>query len=165
MKRIELETASHDKIMDLLTRQRDALELKIQEWMSKYEDDLEAKVNELETLKQKRSQDSDKFEELVSSFEELEKVVIEERQKLEKEREEIRLEKARNKAAGVIQRTWRNYKSKSKQVSIRSYFLIKRNLLLDLKKARARRARGKSEISYANIPRIYFPICDFEYFP
>ncbi|KAJ3196103.1 hypothetical protein HDU67_004143 [Dinochytrium kinnereticum] len=91
MKCLSEEERAHEKIVDYLTRQRNTLEVQIQEWMTKYEEDTEAKANELDALKQKRTQDLDKFEELVAAYEELEKIVEEDRQNKQREAEERRV--------------------------------------------------------------------------
>ncbi|KAJ3416099.1 hypothetical protein HDV05_003068 [Chytridiales sp. JEL 0842] len=113
-KRLEQETRAHDVIVDFLTRQRKTLEGQIQDWMTKYEEDTEAKATELETLKQKRSQDLDKFEELVAAYEELEKIVEEDRQNKQREAEERRVQTERNNAAIKVQRWWRKLMQKIK---------------------------------------------------
>ncbi|KAJ3337462.1 RNA methyltransferase tRNA(m5U54)methyltransferase [Gonapodya sp. JEL0774] len=50
---------------------RQNLDDDIQKWMAKYEQDMENKSQEIESLKQQRSADLDKFEELVTLYEEL----------------------------------------------------------------------------------------------
>jgi hypothetical protein len=107
IKKLQLETRAHEVIADFLTRQRKTLEGQIQDWMAKYEEDTEAKANELEALKQKRSQDLDKFEELVAAYEELEKIVEEDRQNKQREAEERRIQTERTNAAVKVQRWWR----------------------------------------------------------
>ncbi|KAJ3110297.1 hypothetical protein HDU96_006740 [Phlyctochytrium bullatum] len=107
LKCISEEERAHEKIADYLTRQRNTLEVQIQEWMTKYEEDTEAKANELDALKQKRTQDLDKFEELVAAYEDLEKIVEEDRLNKQREAEEKRVLHERLKAATGIQRWWR----------------------------------------------------------
>ncbi|KAI8817896.1 uncharacterized protein EV422DRAFT_603067 [Fimicolochytrium jonesii] len=114
-KRLEQEQKAHDKIVDFLTRQRETLERQIQDWMSKYEEDTESKVAELEAFKLKRSQDLDRFEELLAAYEELEKVVEEDRQNKQIEAERIRGEKLAAQAATKIQR-WYKRKLEAKKV-------------------------------------------------
>ncbi|KAJ3139777.1 hypothetical protein HK101_003594 [Irineochytrium annulatum] len=101
------ESRAHEKIVDYLSRQRKMLETQIQDWMTKYEEDTESKANELDSLKQKRSQDLDKFEELVAAYEDLEKIVEEDRQNKQREAEERRVMHERISAAALIQRWWR----------------------------------------------------------
>ncbi|KAJ3143288.1 hypothetical protein HDU90_000045 [Geranomyces variabilis] len=106
-KRLEQERKAHDKIVDFLTRQRETMEKQIQDWMGKYEEDTEAKVGELEAFKQKRSSDLDKFEELLAAYEELEKVVEEDRQLKQVEADRVREEKLAAQAATKIQRWYK----------------------------------------------------------
>ncbi|KAI8614734.1 hypothetical protein BC830DRAFT_1161469 [Chytriomyces sp. MP71] len=106
-KQLELEQRAYEQIVDFLSRQRKGLESQIQEWMTKYEEDTEAKANELETLKQKRTADLDKFEELVTAYEELEKVVEDDRQNKAREAEEKRIMNEKAAASTKIQRWWR----------------------------------------------------------
>ncbi|KAI8853305.1 hypothetical protein BC829DRAFT_413822 [Chytridium lagenaria] len=118
---VSQEDRAHEKIVDYLTRQRNTLEIQIQEWMTKYEEDTEAKANELDALKQKRTQDLDKFEELVAAYEELEKIVEEDRQNKQREAEERRVMHERMSAAMAIQRWWRKMRVKlQKQASTKS---------------------------------------------
>lgn len=105
LKRISVEGKVHDKTMAFLTWQRGTLETSIQEWMVKYEVDTEQKAVELETLKQQRAADLDRFEELVASYESLERTVDEERIAWQAEAEEARVAANRLAAALVIQ-TW-----------------------------------------------------------
>ncbi|KAJ3392845.1 hypothetical protein HDU84_003329 [Entophlyctis sp. JEL0112] len=107
LKSIQLESRAYEQIVDFLTRQRRNLETQIQEWMSKYEEDTEAKTAELENIKQRRTADLDKFEELVAAYEELEKVVEEDRQIKAREAEEKRILKEKIAAASRLQRWWR----------------------------------------------------------
>ncbi|KAI8911930.1 hypothetical protein DFJ77DRAFT_468270 [Powellomyces hirtus] len=106
-KRLEQESKAHEKIVDFLTRQREIMERQIQDWMGKYEEDTEAKVGELEAFKQKRSQDLDKFEELLAAYEDLEKVVEEDRQLKQVEADRVREEKLACQAATKIQRWYK----------------------------------------------------------
>lgn len=101
--KIEQERNSHEKIMDFLQSQRGEMEKSIQEWMTHYETDTEAKTNELEQLKVRRAQDLDKFEELVLTFESLEKVVEDDRKLRAAEAEERKQIMEKLKAAATIQ--------------------------------------------------------------
>lgn len=111
LQKIEQERLVHEKIVDFLHRQRDGLEKEIQDWMVKYEEDTESKANELEALKQKRSQDLDKFEELVASYETLEKTVDEDKQVRAKELEEFRLQQLRLTSVIKIQLWFRKIRA------------------------------------------------------
>lgn len=118
LKKIEQEKLAHEKIMDFLSSERDDLERSIQEWMVHYEEDSEAKSIELENLKLKRTQDLDKFEELVASYEALEKVVDEDRRIRAQEAEDLRIMKDKNLAASKLQRWYRKQKRIRAQVVI-----------------------------------------------
>ncbi|KAI9012812.1 hypothetical protein BC832DRAFT_265206 [Gaertneriomyces semiglobifer] len=128
-KKLEQEQKAHDKIVDFLTRQRENLEKQIQDWMTKYEEDTEAKTAELEALKQRRSQDLDKFEELLNAYEELEKVVDEDRTNKQQEAERQRVERQRDLAATRIQR-WYKRRLQEKMAS---------------KSAKAKKGKGKGK--------------------
>jgi DNA-binding transcriptional regulator YbjK len=110
LKKLEQENLVHEKIMSFLASERDDLEKSIQEWMVHYEEDTEAKAQELEMLKAKRTSDLDKFEELVAQYESLEKVVDEDRRQRAQEQEEQILAKKKEKAAVMIQKWYRKQK-------------------------------------------------------
>lgn len=157
-KRIEQEKKAHDKIVDFLTRQRDNLERQIQDWMAKYEEDTEAKVGELEALKQKRSQDLDKFEELLQAYEELERIVEEDKHNKLIEAERIRTEKLRAQAATKIQR-WYKRKLEAKKVHIYSIILMYRSgiklhpyLQQSAKSAKGKGKKGKKGAGKGSAP-------------
>lgn len=120
IKKLELEKRCNLKTVDYLTRQREIMEKQIQDWMAMYEEDTEAKTLELETLKQKRSQDLDRFEELVAAYEELEKVVEEDRVAREREAEEHRIQENRLRACTRIQRWWRKKLEAKKNAAAKS---------------------------------------------
>ncbi|KAG5457473.1 MAG: hypothetical protein BJ554DRAFT_2500 [Olpidium bornovanus] len=110
-KQIEQELKAHDKIVEFLNHQRSQLEQQIQQWMVKYEEDTEAKAKELEDLKQRRAQDLDKYEELVVKYEELERIVEDDRETRRKVAEEQRELAVKDKACRRIQRWWRRLRS------------------------------------------------------
>ncbi|KAJ1565200.1 hypothetical protein HK405_012929, partial [Cladochytrium tenue] len=111
-KRLEQENAAHSVIVDFLSRQRAQLDAQIQDWMTKYEEDTEAKAAELEALKQRRTQDLDRFEELVAAYEALEKVVEEDRATKLRLAEERRVHMQRVRACARIQRWWRRVRQR-----------------------------------------------------
>lgn len=120
--KVKLERKAHDKIIDFLSKQRLALDHQIQDWMTKYEEDTERKINELESLKQKRAADLDRFEELVAKYEDLERIVEEQKQEKAREEERRQLEAAQLAAAIRTQRWWRRClakKASSKDASKR----------------------------------------------
>jgi hypothetical protein len=116
VKKMSQENKCHTKIMEFLTKQRGGLEKGIQDWMINYEQDTEAKANELENLKLKRTQDLDKFEELVLAYESLEKTVEEDRKIRAIEAEEIRIAKEKSKGAVMIQRWYRKQRKIKSQL-------------------------------------------------
>lgn len=111
-KKIEVETRVHEKIIEFLSRQREDMEKSIQEWMNKYEEDTEAKSNELEALKQSRTTDLDKFEELMASYEEISKVVEEDKALKLLEAEAARSKKLKDDAGARITRWWKRVLAK-----------------------------------------------------
>ena len=111
---LAVETKAHQAIMDFLAFQREELEQQIQEWMTKYEEDTDHKVQEMEALKQKRAAELDQYEELVGKYNDLEKTVEEDRQARIRAEEARKLEELRNRKARQIQRWWRKMREKIK---------------------------------------------------
>lgn len=118
-KKIEVETRVHEKTIDFLDRQRETLEFSIQDWMTKYEEDTERKSNELEALRLNRTNDLDKFEELMIKYEELQKIVEDDRLNKERLEKEQKLLTMLNSAAKTIQRNWRKYINKRKETQVK----------------------------------------------
>ena len=114
-KHIDQEKKAHDMIVEFLTKQREQMEHQIQDWMTKYEDDTESKTTDLEQLKQRRTTDLDRFEELVAKYEELERTVEEDKQIKAKEAEEKRVLLMRENAAFTIQRFWNKVTDRKKR--------------------------------------------------
>ena len=130
-KKLEQEQKAHEKIMDFLASQRTQMEKSIQEWMTKYEEDTEAKANELEQLKQRRTSDLDKFEELVSAYENLEKIVDDDKAIRAQEAEEQRMMIKRESAAITIQRWYKKFKAiRNEAVFYIDFSWLPRHLLL-----------------------------------
>jgi hypothetical protein len=115
-KKLEMEEHAHLTITDFLARQRDELEGHIQEWMSKYEVDIESKGAELEDLKARRTKDTDKFEQLAANYEALQKRVQDYRAEKQREKEELIVRKIRDHALVKIQRWWRGIFEKLQKV-------------------------------------------------
>ena len=141
-KKIEVETRVHEKTIDYLSRQRETLENSIQDWMTRYEEDTERKANELEALRQNRTNDLDRFEELMIQFEELQKVVEEDRLNKERMEKEQQLLNKLNKAAKIIQRIWRAYFKKRKESQVNNF---QKNNFKASKKASKKSAKGKKK--------------------
>ena len=95
--------------MDFLTRQREQIDTQIQDWMARFDEDTEKKAHEVENLKQKRTADLDKFEELVAKYEELDRLLEEDRMAKKRDREERRMQQRQEWAARKLQRWWRNW--------------------------------------------------------
>ena len=122
IQKIDLEKRVHEKTVDFLSRQKEEMERSIQDWMTKYEEDVESKTNELESLKQTRTLDLDKFEELLAAYEEIEKVVEEDKQEKARLAEEERILKMKEKACQRLQRWWKRILQKRAEAKV-SYFL------------------------------------------
>lgn len=101
------EHSAHEAIMEFILSQRQDLDFQIQDWMTKFEDDTEGKVQELEALRQKRSIDLDKFEEMVGMYEELERKVEEEQQNTKREMDDRNLTALKLKNVIKLQGWWR----------------------------------------------------------
>jgi hypothetical protein len=123
-KKIEIETRVHQKCIDFLDRQRQDLENSIQDWMTKYEEDTERKANELESLRQNRTNDLDKFEDLMMKYEELNKIVEDDRLNKERIDQEKKWLKKLNRAAKIIQRFYRNCLKKRKETQVNFIHLL-----------------------------------------
>ncbi|KAI8901651.1 hypothetical protein BC833DRAFT_547888 [Globomyces pollinis-pini] len=136
LNRLEQENLAHEKIMEYLANERQLLEKSIQDWMTCYEEDTEAKSVELENLKVKRTKDLDKFEELVSAYESLEKIVDEERRIRTQEAEDQRMIMMRESAATKIQRFYR------KQKRIRAQLLASK---APIKGAKGKKGKGSGK--------------------
>ncbi|EGF76581.1 hypothetical protein BATDEDRAFT_92540 [Batrachochytrium dendrobatidis JAM81] len=135
-KRLNQERLAHQKIVEFLNHQRNALEKEIQEWMIRYEEDTEAKSVELEALKQKRSQDLDRFEELVVAYEALEKIVDEDKLVRAKEIEEQKRQQTYTAACVKIQRWFRKRKQlRTQQTAAKA----------PVKQAKAAKAKSKGK--------------------
>ncbi|ORZ33611.1 hypothetical protein BCR44DRAFT_1501065 [Catenaria anguillulae PL171] len=105
-----MEDKAHVAMADFLHRQRGVLERSIQDWMQRHEEDTEKKAAEIDALKNSRLGDVDKYEELVAKYEELERMVEEDRTKRARELEERRAQRAlesKNRAVKLIQNWWR----------------------------------------------------------
>jgi hypothetical protein len=136
-KKIEQEQKAHEKIIVYLSDQRKVLESQIQEWMDKYETDIEAKTNELELLKQQRTRDIDKFEEMVTMYETLERIVDEDKALKAKDAEEKTRLAAKARAALVIQKWYRKWHK------IRSQLVKLFNIVCQFGRKRQKGEKGK----------------------
>ncbi|RKO97792.1 hypothetical protein CXG81DRAFT_7076, partial [Caulochytrium protostelioides] len=105
--RIAMEKKVHATIMQFTAKQRAAHEAQIQEWMARYESGTEGMINAIELLKQRRSTDLDKFEEMIVACEVLEKKLQAHKAETQAKNEERRLQQRRERAALKIQAFWR----------------------------------------------------------
>lgn len=113
---IEAEQKVHSVIVDYLTRRRLHLETQIEVWMEKHERETERKAVELEQLKQARSMDCDVFEDLAVKYEDLERLVEEDKAQRDREintRLTARDLELKTKSALIIQRLFRQKKKKT----------------------------------------------------
>jgi hypothetical protein len=107
LQQIQYEQKAHQVMMEFMTAQRDELDVQIQEWMTNYEEGVENKAQELENLKQQRTQDMDRYDELAVKYETLDKQVEDMRQQKQREEEEVRHLALMVKYSTKIQRWWR----------------------------------------------------------
>jgi hypothetical protein len=132
---IDMEARAHEKVVDFLNAQRAGLESSIQEWMTKYEEDTESKANQLEAIKQRRSTDLERFEALVVQFEELEKVVDEDRSLKQKNADETRMQKLSYFAAVKLQRWFLRHRARKAEMNAAAN--------VGVKKAKGAKGKGK----------------------
>ncbi|KAI9188192.1 hypothetical protein H9P43_002583 [Blastocladiella emersonii ATCC 22665] len=105
---VAMEDKAHATAAEYLHRQRAVLDRQIQEWMARHEEDTETKAAEIDALKAARTADVDRYEELVAKYEELERLVDEDRARRAREadeRRQLRALERKNRAAKLIQ-TW-----------------------------------------------------------
>lgn len=156
--RIRSENGAHEKIMGFLNQQRESLEGSIQVWIAKHEHDTEIKTTELATLKVKRAQGLEKFEETTSACEKLEKIV--EDHKLAKmiEKETIAFELKRLDACLVIQRWYLQCKKKRDEVHFsKTYYRPSQNQKVKERERQRRGKRGKSRENKSDITEKFYP--------
>jgi DNA repair exonuclease SbcCD ATPase subunit len=117
-KKIEQEQMAHERIVEFLERQRGELEKQIEEWMQKYERDIEDKCQQIQDVQGQLEKDTEEFESLSQRYEELEAKVQEDREQQQQLEYQQKLNELRTEAASKIQKWWRrifrNKKSKVK---------------------------------------------------
>jgi len=106
-KKIEQEQTAHERIVEFLERQRGELEKQIEEWMQKYEHDIESKCQQIQDVQGQLEQDTEEFESLIQKYEELETLVQEDREQQQQLEYQQKLNELRNEASRTIQRWWR----------------------------------------------------------
>jgi len=106
-KDIEMENRTHTDVKNFLIKKRRWLEDKVEFWMEKYETDTESKSQELVQLKADKERDLKVLQELARTYDDYERVVLEDRA----EKQRIREEKERKELELVtsikIQAWWR----------------------------------------------------------
>jgi len=106
-KKIEQEQMAHERIVEFLERQRGELEKQIEEWMQKYEHDIESKCQQIQDVQSQLVKDTEEFESLIQKYEELDAKVQEDREQQQQLEYQQKLNELRNEAASKIQRWWR----------------------------------------------------------
>lgn len=92
---MEAENRAHTDVKNFLLKKRRHLEDKIEYWMDKYEKDTEGRTDELNTLKTDKERDLRTLQELARTFDDYERVVIEdqtEKQRIKEKKERDELE-------------------------------------------------------------------------
>ena len=83
------------------------LEEKVEYWMEKYDNDVEAKQTELDNLKTAKANDLARLQELTQKYHEYDKVVQEDKVEKERLRKEAERQLEEQKACTKIQSWWR----------------------------------------------------------
>jgi len=106
-KDIEMENRAHTDVKNFLLKKRRFLEDKVEYWMEKYEKDTEAKSNELQGLKADKERDLKVLQELARTYDDYERVVVEDRTEKNRIREAQEREELELKTSIKIQAWWR----------------------------------------------------------
>eukprot|EP00033_Pygsuia_biforma_P001291 GCRY01001459.1.p1 GENE.GCRY01001459.1~~GCRY01001459.1.p1 ORF type:complete len:388 (-),score=70.83 GCRY01001459.1:461-1624(-) len=101
------ETEVNRDTEDFLNRKQAALRQQIQDWISKYDSDMEELEKELETLKNNRAKALNRMATLTEQLQECETYVKTEEERREKIEEDNRLKKKQASAALLVQTWWR----------------------------------------------------------
>jgi len=104
---IEEETRSNVEMESFIGLHQAELEQQVELWMDKYENDYDAKMKELTTLKKMMAADKERLEELTILYAEYENIVVTDRIARERERRRIEKERRENEATLRIQSWWR----------------------------------------------------------
>ena len=104
---IQHESTTHNQAMSFMTWQREQVDHEIENFMEKFERDLETKTQELEDLKQMKEDMRARFEELQVEYEALTKKVDLHKQEMQRQKE-LRIKMAAQaRAARLVQKWWR----------------------------------------------------------
>jgi len=106
-KQIESESRCNSEIESFLRTHHSLLEEKVEHWMEKYDNDVEAKQAELDALKSTKATDLTRLQELTQRYHEYSRVVQEDRAEKERLRKEAERELEEFRACVGIQSWWR----------------------------------------------------------
>jgi len=106
-KQMENEFRCNTEIENFLRTHHTLLEEKVEHWMDKYDNDVEKKQSELDTLKSTKASDLARLQELTEKYHDYSKVVQEDKQEKERLRREAERELEEQKACTKIQAWWR----------------------------------------------------------
>lgn len=104
---VENEARCNTEIESFLRQHHTLLEEKVERWMDKYDNDVEDKQNELDSLKSNKASDLAKLQELTQKYHEYSKVVEDDKSEKERLRREAERELEEQKACTTIQAWWR----------------------------------------------------------
>lgn len=106
-KQIESESRCNSEIESFLRTHHSLLEEKVEHWMEKYDNDVEAKQAELDALKSTKATDLTRLQELTQRYHEYSRVVQEDKAEKERLRKEEERELEEFRACVGIQSWWR----------------------------------------------------------
>merc|ERR1712141_742024 len=102
-KEIEMESRTHTDVTNFLHKKRKYLGEKVEYWMEKFEVDTEAKTAELAQLKADKEKDLRALQELARTYDDYERVVIEDRMIKQKKKEEEKRKILEDKSSVKVQ--------------------------------------------------------------
>ena len=97
----------NSNVESFLRKHHTLLEEKVEFWMDKYDNDIEAKQVELDTLKAKKASDLAHLQELTQRYEDYDKIVQEDKEEKERIRKEAERELDEIRACTKLQSWWR----------------------------------------------------------
>jgi len=106
-KEIEMENRTHTDVINFLHKKRKYLGEKVEYWMEKFEVDTDAKSAELTQLKADKEKDLRTLQELARTYDDYERVVIEDRMTKQKIKEEEERKILEEKVSIQLQAWWR----------------------------------------------------------
>eukprot|EP00158_Paraphelidium_tribonemae_P002756 Partr_v1_DN25640_c0_g1_i2_m4854 len=111
---LEYERQAHEQMVEFLTWQREELEKSIEEVMNRFEVDLETKSKMLDDLKQKKEDTHDKYEDLQTEYDVIERTVVEEKEENARKIEGLVQGMRKLRAARKLQKWWRKVRAARK---------------------------------------------------